>query len=46
MLKNNEKPSRLRRITCKSPEGKEYILNTTILDKKIGKDEKMLYLTH
>lgn len=47
-LKNHEKPSSilLRRITCKSPEGKEYILNTTILDKKIGKDEiQMIYLT-
>ena len=47
-LQNNEKPCSilLRRITCKSPEGKEYVLHTTILDKEIGKDEfQMLYLT-
>lgn len=47
-LKNKEKPCKilLRRITCKSPEGKEYVLHTTILDKEIGKDEiQMLYLT-
>lgn len=47
-LENKEKPCNilLRRITCKSPEGKEYVLHTTILDKEIGKDEiQMLYLT-
>jgi hypothetical protein len=47
-LKNNEDPGTflLRRITCKSPEGKEYVLNTTVLDKKISKDEiQTLYLT-
>lgn len=36
----------LRRIKCKSPDGTEYILHTTILDKEIGKDEiQLLYLT-
>lgn len=36
----------LRRIRCKSPEGKEYTLMTTILDKEIPKEEiQMLYLT-
>jgi hypothetical protein len=36
----------LRRIVCKSPEGKEYVLHTTILDKSITKDEiQILYLT-
>lgn len=36
----------IRRITCISPEGKEYILNTTVLNKKISKEEiQMLYLT-
>lgn len=47
-LQENEKPSSilLRRITCKSPEGKEYVLHTTVLNKKIGKDEiQLLYLT-
>lgn len=47
-LENNEKASKilLRRIICKSPEGKEYVLHTTILDKGIGRDEiQLLYLT-
>ncbi|MGM0581266.1 MAG: IS4 family transposase [Bacteroidota bacterium] len=47
-LQENEKPSSilLRRITCKSPEGKEYVLHTTVVNKKIGKDEiQLLYLT-
>lgn len=36
----------LRRIACKSPEGKDYVMHTTILDKKIGKEEiQLLYLT-
>lgn len=44
----NEKPSKIlmRRIQCKSPEGDEYILFTTILDKKIKKEDfQLLYLT-
>jgi IS4 transposase len=47
-LKINEKPNNflLRRITCKSPDGKEYILNTSILDKTISREEiQLLYLT-
>ncbi len=47
-LEDNEKPNSflLRRIVCKSPEGKEYILHTTILDKNIDKHEiESLYLT-
>jgi len=36
----------LRRIECISPEGKEYILYTTVLDKKIKKEEiQNLYFT-
>lgn len=36
----------LRRIVCHSPDGKEYVLHTTILDKKIDKQEiQLLYLT-
>ena len=36
----------LRRIQCKSPDGQEYVLLTTILDKNIKKDEfQLLYLT-
>ncbi len=36
----------LRRIRCKSPDGKEYDLYTTILNKDIKKDEiQTLYLT-
>jgi len=44
----NEKPSKLivRRIQCKSPEGEDYVLFTTLLDNKIKKDEfQLLYLT-
>lgn len=47
-LEQNEKANTflLRRIVCQSPDGKEYILHTTILDKKIGKQEiQLLYLT-
>ena len=47
-LQENEKANTflLRRICCKSPEGKEYVLHTTILDRKIEKEEiQMLYLT-
>ena len=47
-LEINEKPSNLilRRIKCKSPDGEDYLLLTTILDKKIKKDEfQLLYLT-
>ncbi len=37
---------RLRRIKCTSPDGKEYILFTSVLDPAIDKDEiQMLYLT-
>ncbi len=36
----------LRKIDCVSPEGKEYILFTSVLDNKIDKSEiQMLYLT-
>jgi hypothetical protein len=47
-LKENEKPGNilLRRIECKSPDGKDYLLYTTILDKTIPKDEfQLLYHT-
>jgi len=47
-LENNEKASSflLRRVCCKSPEGKEYVLHTTLLDRKIEKEEiQTLYLT-
>lgn len=47
-LQKNEKANDflLRRIVCQSPDGKEYILHTTILDKDIGKQEiQLLYLT-
>ncbi|WP_082632417.1 IS4 family transposase [Algoriphagus resistens] len=47
-LEENEKANTflLRRIVCQSPDGKEHILHTTILDKKIGKQEiQLLYLT-
>jgi hypothetical protein len=47
-LENNEKAASflIRRITSKSPEGKEYVLHTTILDEGIGKEEiQVLYLT-
>jgi IS4 transposase len=36
----------IRRIQCKSPEGQEYTLHTTVLDKHIDKEEiQLLYLT-
>ncbi len=36
----------LRRIVCKSPDGKEYNLFTSVLDKNIDKDDiQMLYLS-
>jgi len=47
-LKVKEKPSTIlvRRIQCKSPDGVDYVLITTILDKNIKKDEiQLLYLT-
>jgi len=47
-LQNNEKANTilLRRIQCKSPDGKEYVLHTTLLDKEIDKEEiQLLYLT-
>jgi hypothetical protein len=47
-LEENEPANRflIRRIRCKSPEGTEYVLHSTILDKEISKDEfHMLYLT-
>lgn len=45
--KNEEAPSlSLRRIVCLSPEGKEYVLHTTILNKNITQQEfQLLYLT-
>jgi len=47
-LEVNEKPGSIivRRIQCKSPEGEDYILLTTILDKEITKEDiQLLYLT-
>lgn len=47
-LEKNEEASSflLRRIHCKSPDGKGYILHTTLLDKKIDKEDiQLLYLT-
>ena len=44
----NEGPSDilLRRMQCKSPEGQDYVLFTTILDKNIAKEDfQLLYLT-
>ncbi len=36
----------LRRIECTTPEGKSYVLHTTLLDKSITKEEfQQLYLT-
>lgn len=36
----------LRQIRCKSPDGKEYILHTTVTDSAISKEEiQLLYLT-
>jgi hypothetical protein len=47
-LENNEKAASflIRRIECTSPEGKKYVLHTTVLDRNIGKEEiHLLYLT-
>lgn len=47
-LKKNEKAGNvlLRRIECKSPDGNNYLIYSTILDKTISKDEfQLLYLT-
>jgi hypothetical protein len=47
-LEINEKPNKilLRRIQCKSPEGKGYVLLTTLSDKTIKKEDiQLLYLT-
>jgi hypothetical protein len=44
----NEPPGNIivRRIQCKSPEGADYVLLTTILDRNITKEEiQLLYLT-
>jgi hypothetical protein len=44
----NEKPGKiiLRRIVCKSPEGEDYVLFTSILDRRITKEDiQLLYLT-
>lgn len=47
-LKENEKPTTilLRRIVCKSPDGTTYVLNTTVTDKTIEKEEiQVLYVS-
>jgi hypothetical protein len=47
-LEENEGPNNLllRRITCQSPDGKQYVLYTSLLDKKISKYEiQELYLS-
>lgn len=47
-LKDNEPANTflIRRIQCKSPEGKEYVLHTSILDESISKEEIQIhYLT-
>lgn len=47
-LEVNEPPSNIiaRRIQCKSPEGEDYVLFTTILNRNIKKDDiQILYLT-
>src|SRR5690606_33985986 len=47
-LEQNESAKELiiRRIECKSPEGEDYVLHTTVLDKKIDKEEiQLLYVT-
>ncbi len=37
---------KLRRIECFSPEGKQYVLFSSVLDRSVSKDEiQMLYLT-
>lgn len=44
----NEAPGKIiaRRIQCKSPEGADYVLFTSILDRKISKEDlQLLYLT-
>jgi hypothetical protein len=44
----NEPPGKIivRRIQCKSPEGADYVLLTTILDRNISKEDlQILYLT-
>ena len=44
----NEKPGKIivRRIQCRSPEGADYVLFTTILDESITKEDlQILYLT-
>ena len=47
-LNINETPGKIivRRIQCKSPEGADYVLLTTILDRNISKEDlQLLYLT-
>jgi hypothetical protein len=47
-LNINENPGKIivRRIQCKSPEGADYVLLTTILDRNISKEDlQLLYLT-
>ena len=47
-LREKEKPNRFlrRRIQSKSPDGREYVLDTSLLDKTIGKHGiQELYLT-
>jgi hypothetical protein len=47
-VEKNEEPVKLtlRRITCKSPEGEDYVLFTTVLNREISKEEiQLLYLT-
>ena len=47
-LAEKEKPNGflLRRLQCQSPDGGEYVLDTSLLDKTIGKHEiQELYLT-
>ena len=47
-LEKNEQAATflLRRVQCNSPDGKEYVLHTTLLDRKISKQEiQQLYLT-
>ena len=47
-LEENEQATSflIRRIVCTTPDGKQYVLHTTILDKQITKQElQQLYLT-
>ena len=47
-LEKNEKAGSflIRRIECTSPEGKNYVLHTTLLNKNIGKEDiHLLYMT-